>query len=262
MSTESTAAVEVVRSVSVPLSQARTFELFTTRMTDFWPKEHSIGSSEIAEVVVEPRTGGRWFERGVDGSECPWGRVAAWDHPAKSGAALADRRRLAIRSRLRNRGRSDFHRRSRRSHVWSWRTATCSATATQLNRCGDLRRSEGLDRHLVRASPSSLTPKPGARTEASDGCGGTGCGPRCRWPARNAKTSSSSSPDSRRQQWEQPSLCERWRVRDVVAHVLSYDELSRWALVKRFAKGGFLPNRVNAVGVAEYSTDHPNNSPS
>lgn len=83
MGTESAAAVDVVRSVSVPLSQARTFELFTARMTEFWPKEHSIGSSEIAEVVVEPRQNGRWFERGVDGSECPWGRVAAWDPPRK-----------------------------------------------------------------------------------------------------------------------------------------------------------------------------------
>ncbi len=83
MSTESTAAVEVVRSVSVPLSQARTFELFTARMSEFWPKEHSIGSSEIAEVVVEPRQNGRWFELGVDGSECPWGRVAAWDPPRR-----------------------------------------------------------------------------------------------------------------------------------------------------------------------------------
>lgn len=61
------------------------------------------------------------------------------------------------------------------------------------------------------------------------------------------------SPD----QWEQPSLCKRWRVRDVVAHVLSYDELSRWGLVKRFAKGGFLPHRVNAVGVAEYAPRSP-----
>lgn len=83
MSTESAAAVEVVRSVSVPLTQARTFQLFTARMTEFWPKEHSIGGSEIAEVVVEPRHNGRWFERGVDGSECQWGRVAAWDPPRK-----------------------------------------------------------------------------------------------------------------------------------------------------------------------------------
>jgi hypothetical protein len=83
MNAESRSAVEVFRSVSVPLTQARAFDLFTTRMTDFWPKEHSIGSSELAEVVVEPHRGGRWFERGVDGSECQWGRVAVWEPPRK-----------------------------------------------------------------------------------------------------------------------------------------------------------------------------------
>ena len=83
MDTESDSSVEVSRSVSVPLPQARAFELFTTRMTEFWPKEHSIGASELAEVVIEPRSGGRWFERGVDGSECQWGRVAAWEPPRK-----------------------------------------------------------------------------------------------------------------------------------------------------------------------------------
>jgi hypothetical protein len=83
MDTESDSAVEVFRSVSVPLSQTRAFELFTTRMTEFWPKEHSIGTSEIAEVVIEPRSDGRWFERGADGSECQWGRVAFWDPPRK-----------------------------------------------------------------------------------------------------------------------------------------------------------------------------------
>ncbi len=83
MDTESDSAVEVFRSMSVPLSQARAFELFTTRMTEFWPKEHSIGVSELAEVVIEPQSGGRWFERGVDGSECQWGRVSAWEPPRK-----------------------------------------------------------------------------------------------------------------------------------------------------------------------------------
>jgi hypothetical protein len=83
MNAESGSAVEVFRTVSVPLTQARAFELFTTRMTEFWLKEHSIGASELAEVVVEPRNGGRWFERGVDGKECQWGRVAAWDPPRK-----------------------------------------------------------------------------------------------------------------------------------------------------------------------------------
>jgi len=83
MSTESAAAVEVARAVTVPLSQSRAFELFTARMTDFWPREHSIGAAEIAQVVVAPRVGGRWFERGVDGSECAWGRVAVWEPPRK-----------------------------------------------------------------------------------------------------------------------------------------------------------------------------------
>jgi uncharacterized protein (TIGR03083 family) len=59
------------------------------------------------------------------------------------------------------------------------------------------------------------------------------------------------------QQWEQPSLCELWRVRDVVAHVVSYDELSRWQLVCRFAKGGLVPPRINAIGVAEYAGRSP-----
>lgn len=83
MSTESTTENEVRRSVSVPLSPEQAFELFTARMTEFWPREHSIGSSDIAEVVVEPGVGGRWFERGVDGSECDWGRVNEWAPPGR-----------------------------------------------------------------------------------------------------------------------------------------------------------------------------------
>jgi len=58
-------------------------------------------------------------------------------------------------------------------------------------------------------------------------------------------------------QWEQPSLCDRWRVRDVVAHIIGYDELSRLGLIRRFAKGGFLPNRINQVGVDDYRTRSP-----
>jgi uncharacterized protein (TIGR03083 family) len=59
------------------------------------------------------------------------------------------------------------------------------------------------------------------------------------------------------EQWHQPSLCERWRVHDVVAHVISFDELSRWGLVQRFARGWFVPSRVNQVGVDEYSQRSP-----
>ncbi len=59
------------------------------------------------------------------------------------------------------------------------------------------------------------------------------------------------------EQWDAPTLCADWRVRDVVAHVISYDELDTRGLVARFAKGRFLPDRINAVGVAEYRTRTP-----
>jgi uncharacterized protein (TIGR03083 family) len=52
-------------------------------------------------------------------------------------------------------------------------------------------------------------------------------------------------------EWEAPTLCERWRVRDVVAHMISYEDLDARGLAARFARGRFRPERVNAVGVAE-----------
>jgi uncharacterized protein (TIGR03083 family) len=56
------------------------------------------------------------------------------------------------------------------------------------------------------------------------------------------------------QQWEMPSLCVGWRVRDVVAHVVSYEELGGRALFARFAKGRFRGDAVNEIGVSEYNT--------
>jgi uncharacterized protein (TIGR03083 family) len=57
------------------------------------------------------------------------------------------------------------------------------------------------------------------------------------------------------QEWHMPSLCEKWTVKDVVAHMLSYEELSPLGLVKRFAKGGVV--RANEVGVAEFASMSP-----
>lgn len=55
------------------------------------------------------------------------------------------------------------------------------------------------------------------------------------------------------QQWEVPSLCVGWTVRDVVAHVISYEELGWAGILKRFARGGFIPSRAQEIGVREYS---------
>lgn len=83
MVTESSTVTAVRRTVCVPLAPGRAFELFTSRMSAFWPPDHHIGAAEMADVVVEGRPGGRWYERGVDGSECQWGRVAVWEPPAR-----------------------------------------------------------------------------------------------------------------------------------------------------------------------------------
>jgi uncharacterized protein (TIGR03083 family) len=58
-------------------------------------------------------------------------------------------------------------------------------------------------------------------------------------------------------EWQVPSLCAGWTVQDVVAHALSYEELGPSQLLSRFARGWFLPDRVNAVGVAEYRRFSP-----
>jgi hypothetical protein len=79
MTTDSAAEVEVARSITVPLTQAKAFDLFTSRMTEFWPPEHSIGASPFEAVVLEPGEGGRWYERSADGVETDWGRVGAWE---------------------------------------------------------------------------------------------------------------------------------------------------------------------------------------
>jgi len=59
------------------------------------------------------------------------------------------------------------------------------------------------------------------------------------------------------QQWETASLCPAWRVRDVAAHVFSYDELSRTDLVRAFLRGRLHPDRVNAICLAPYADQPP-----
>jgi len=68
-------------TVAVPVEHA--FRVFTDSFGSWWPSEYHIGQADMAAAVLEPRAGGRWYEQGVDGSECDWGRVLAWEPPRR-----------------------------------------------------------------------------------------------------------------------------------------------------------------------------------
>jgi len=54
------------------------------------------------------------------------------------------------------------------------------------------------------------------------------------------------------EQWEAPSLCEDWRVRDVVAHVISFDGVGPRDLLRRAIRGRIV--HINQVGVDELAS--------
>jgi uncharacterized protein YndB with AHSA1/START domain len=74
----------VTHSVLVPLSPEAAFELFTERFDEWWPKDsHHISEKDCAAAMLDPREGGRWYERAEDGSECDWGYVREVERPER-----------------------------------------------------------------------------------------------------------------------------------------------------------------------------------
>ena len=69
-------------SVEVSQDPARAFDLFASRIVEWW-RNKTIGKKPPIAIVIEPFVGGRWYERDQDGVECDWGKVLAWEPPAK-----------------------------------------------------------------------------------------------------------------------------------------------------------------------------------
>jgi uncharacterized protein YndB with AHSA1/START domain len=74
-------AVSHTLTVEAPIERA--FAVFTEGFGRWWPASHHIGEAELADAIIEPRAGGRWYERTSDGSECDWGHVLAWEPPRR-----------------------------------------------------------------------------------------------------------------------------------------------------------------------------------
>jgi hypothetical protein len=72
------------RSVVVPLDPRAAFDLFVFRISEWWPlATRSVLLGNAVSLHFEPRVGGRFFERGRDGREEPWGTVLAWEEPTR-----------------------------------------------------------------------------------------------------------------------------------------------------------------------------------
>jgi uncharacterized protein YndB with AHSA1/START domain len=82
MSTEA-AETSIRTSIVVEAPIERAFSVFTEDFGGFKPPEHNMLGVEIAETVFEPRVGGSVYDRGVDGSECRWARVLAYEPPSR-----------------------------------------------------------------------------------------------------------------------------------------------------------------------------------
>jgi len=73
----------VRKSVFADAAPTQAFEVFTSGIDRWWPKSHKIGEVDLDRPVIEPKAGGRWFQIGVDGSECDVGKVDVWDPPSR-----------------------------------------------------------------------------------------------------------------------------------------------------------------------------------
>ena len=69
--------------MSVPVSADRAFETFTEGLATWWPREYTWSADVLETIVLEPRPGGRCYERAPHGFSCDWGRVMVCEPPAR-----------------------------------------------------------------------------------------------------------------------------------------------------------------------------------
>jgi len=72
-------------SFHVDCSAEHAFRVWTARISRWWPADHTVSGEAGLDVVLEPRVGGRIFERTAAGDVHPWGEVTVWEPPRRLG---------------------------------------------------------------------------------------------------------------------------------------------------------------------------------
>jgi uncharacterized protein YndB with AHSA1/START domain len=77
--------MSVRRSVDVGVGPDAAFDLFTAGIDRWWPlrKGYAYGGDRAVGIALEPRVGGRFYERFADGDELQVGEVISCEPPAR-----------------------------------------------------------------------------------------------------------------------------------------------------------------------------------
>ena len=73
----------VRKSIRVNASQVHAFEVFTSGLGRWWPRDMGIGKTPRKGAVMETRLGGRWYELAEDGTETSVGKIIVWEPPQR-----------------------------------------------------------------------------------------------------------------------------------------------------------------------------------
>jgi uncharacterized protein YndB with AHSA1/START domain len=73
--------IQISFDVDCPVDHA--FEVWTERISNWWPRSHTVSAESEADVVLERRVGGRIYERTTAGDEHEWGEVTAFEPPLR-----------------------------------------------------------------------------------------------------------------------------------------------------------------------------------
>ena len=69
------------KSIKVERSPEISFKAFCEEIGQWWPKGPSFGGKDLADLRIEGRVGGRFYERYTDGTEFNIGQVTAYQPP-------------------------------------------------------------------------------------------------------------------------------------------------------------------------------------